>query len=148
MPYKFQKHMPKGFSWKASKAKNPYLVKSVPQLLSCVMQKYKLKYRFKKQLIQKLKQMTQVLKTVGVQTDKDQVKVAESQTNTTEIYNVEVQTDEPLSRDEPSYCIGNYDDKFIPLIAKCFQRFCRDIMHVLITNFVFCYRKQCSGILK
>ena len=58
--------------------------------------------------------------TIGAQTDKNQVKVAESQTNTTEVCHVKVQTDhdELLTGDESSYCIGNNDEKFSPLITK------------------------------
>ena len=48
------------------------------------------------------------------------MKIAESQTDTTEVCHVEVQTnhDELLIGDEPSYYIGNNDNKFIPLITK------------------------------
>ena len=119
MPYKFRKHVPKGFSRKARKANKALPLATSPSAIELCDAEVQTE-----ELTETADTETQTnemsFTTVGVQTDKNQVKVAESQTDTTEVCHVEVQTDhdELLTGDEPSYCIGNNDDKFIPLITK------------------------------
>ena len=104
MPYKFRKHVPKRFSWKASKANKSVPCETSPSPIELCDAEVQAE-EFKETADIETQTNETSFKTIGVQTDKNQVKVAESQTDTTEICHVEVQTDhdEPLTRDEPSF---------------------------------------------
>ena len=119
MPYKFRRYVPKGFSRKACKARKSVPYETSPSVIELCDAEVQTDEVLVKETADSETQTNDInFKTVGVQTDKDLVKIAETQTDTTEVHNVEVQAGEPLSRDEPNYCVGNNDDKFIPLITK------------------------------